>query len=43
MEFLTPDEHASMNAKLAGLKKARPEIAKRIQEGRALGHLKENG
>lgn len=43
MEFLTPDEHASMNAKLADLKKARPEIAKRIEEARALGDLKENG
>jgi transcription elongation factor GreA len=43
MEFLTPDEHASLSAKLAELKKVRPEIAKRIEEARALGDLKENG
>ncbi len=43
MEFLTPDEHASLSAKLADLKKVRPEIAKRIEEARALGDLKENG
>ncbi|MBX3352843.1 MAG: transcription elongation factor GreA [Phycisphaeraceae bacterium] len=43
MEFLTPEEHASLSAKLAELKKVRPEIAKRIEEARALGDLKENG
>lgn len=43
MEFLTPDEHAALSAKLADLKKVRPEIAKRIEEARALGDLKENG
>jgi len=43
MEFLTPTEHASLSAKLAELKKARPEIAKRIEEARALGDLRENG
>lgn len=43
MEFLTPDEHAALSAKLAELKKVRPEIAKRIEDARALGDLKENG
>lgn len=43
MEFLTPTEHASLTAKLADLKKVRPDIAKRIEEARALGDLKENG
>jgi transcription elongation factor GreA len=43
MEFLTPTEHASITAKLADLKKSRPEIAKRIEEARALGDLRENG
>lgn len=43
MEFLTPDEHAALSAKLADLKKVRPEIAKRIEDARALGDLKENG
>lgn len=42
MEFLTPKEKTSLEAKLEKMKAKRPEITKRIAEARALGDLKEN-
>jgi transcription elongation factor GreA len=42
MEFLTPEDHAQIVAKLDHLKANRPVISQRIAEARALGDLKEN-
>lgn len=42
MEFLTAEEKAQLEAKLAAAKAKRPEFSERIAEARALGDLKEN-
>lgn len=42
MEFLTPDEKARIESRLALLKANRPVLATRIAEARALGDLREN-
>lgn len=43
MEFVTPQEKATIEARLAQLVANRPVISNRIAEARALGDLKENG
>jgi transcription elongation factor GreA len=42
MEFITQDEKAQLEGKLADLKAKRPVISQRIGEARALGDLSEN-
>jgi len=42
MEFMTAEEKAQLEAKLAAAKAKRPEFSERIAEARALGDLKEN-
>ncbi len=42
MEFLTPDEKAKLDARMAQLKANRPVLAQRIADARALGDLREN-
>ncbi|MBI1375550.1 MAG: transcription elongation factor GreA [Phycisphaera sp.] len=42
MQFITADEKAQLETKLAELVAKRPEITQRIAEARALGDLKEN-
>ena len=42
MEFLTQEEKAKLEARLAHLKSNRPHLATRIAEARALGDLREN-
>lgn len=42
MEFLTADERAKLESRLAQLKANRPAMATRIAEARALGDLREN-
>ncbi len=43
MEFITPDEKATIEARVSHLVHNRPIISERIAEARALGDLKENG
>ena len=42
MEFLSPQEHATLSEKLEALKANRPALSRRIAEARALGDLREN-
>jgi transcription elongation factor GreA len=42
MEYLTKDDKARLEERLAELNAKRPELSKRIAEARALGDLKEN-
>lgn len=42
MEFITPDERAKLESRLAQLKANRPALSQRIADAKALGDLKEN-